>query len=69
MIWLFIVKETGNVRNEPAHPYSFIRAFSVLALEPLHEISNNFHFECVDSDESLQPPLKLRHSKWYSVSS
>ena len=24
---------------------------------------------CVDSDESLQPPFKLRNSKWYSVSS
>ena len=24
---------------------------------------------CVDSDEPLQPPLKLRNSKWCSVSS
>ena len=38
--------------------------------EPVHEISNNVTFlTCVDSDESLQPPFKLRNSKWCSVSS
>ena len=28
-----------------------------------------WHLTCVDSDEPLQPPFKLRHSKWCSVSS
>ena len=35
--------------------------------EPRHEISNNL--TSVDSDEPLQPPFKLRNSKWRSVSS
>ena len=35
--------------------------------EPRHEISNNL--ASVDSDEPLQPPFKLRNSKWCSVSS
>ena len=36
-------------------------------IEPGHEISNNL--TSVDSDEPLQPPFKLRNSKWCSVSS
>ena len=35
--------------------------------EPVHEISNNL--TSVDSDEPLQPPFKLKNSKWCSVSS
>ena len=35
--------------------------------EPRHEISNNL--TSVDSDGPLQPPVKLRNSKWCSVSS
>ena len=31
--------------------------------EQVHEISNNIDLKCVDSDEPLQPPFKLRHSK------
>ena len=27
-----------------------------------------WHLTCVDSDEPLQPPVRLRNSKWYSVS-
>ena len=37
-------------------------------IEPVHEISNNVAFWRVDSDEPLQPPFKLRKSKWCSVS-
>ena len=37
--------------------------------EQWHEISNNVAFWHVDSDEPLQPPFKLRNSKWCSVSS
>ena len=38
--------------------------------EPVHVISNNvFFLTCVDSDEAVQPPLKLRNSIWCSVSS
>ena len=35
--------------------------------EPWHEISNNL--TSVDSDEPVQPPVKLLNSKWCSVSS
>ena len=28
-----------------------------------------WHLTCVDSDEPLQPPVKLRNSKWCSVRS
>ena len=32
--------------------------------KPVHEISNNVaFFRCVDSDEPLQPPFKLRNFK------
>ena len=31
--------------------------------------STMWHLTCVDSDEPLQPPFKLRNSKWCSVSS
>ena len=34
--------------------------------EPRNEISNNL--TSVDSDEPLQPPVKLRNSKWCSIS-
>ena len=35
---------------------------------PVHEISNDFDIlRCVDSDEPLQSPFKLRNSKWCSV--
>ena len=38
--------------------------------EPQYEISNNFDIlTSVDSDEPLQPPFKLRNSKWCSVNS
>ena len=38
--------------------------------EPRHEISNNVAFlTSVDSDEPVQPPVKIRNSKWCSVSS
>ena len=39
----------------------------ILTYEPVHEISNNL--TCADSDEPLQPPFKLRNSKWCSVNS
>ena len=38
-----------------------------IIIEPQHEISNIL--SSVDSDEPLQPPFKLRNSKWCSVSS
>ena len=34
----------------------------LFSLEPRHEISNNL--TCVDSDEPLHPPVKLRIFKW-----
>ena len=38
--------------------------------EPVHAIFNNVaFFTSVDSDKPLQPPFRLRNSKWYSVSS
>ena len=37
-------------------------------IEPVYVISKNVVF-CVDSDEPVQPPFKLRNSKWCSVSS
>ena len=39
--------------------------------EPQHVISNNVAFwqDCVNSDEPVQPPFKLRNSKWSLVSS
>ena len=37
-----------------------------LETEPRHEISI---LTLLDSDEPLQPPFKLRNSKWCSVSS
>ena len=43
--------------------------FIKLPFQPVHEISKNCGIlTCVDSDEPLQPPFKLRHSKWCSVS-
>ena len=41
----------------------------ITTYEPRHEISNNVILTSVDSDEPVQPPFKLRNSKWYSVSS
>ena len=38
-----------------------------LTFEPRHELSN--YLTSVDSDEPLQPPFKLRNSKWCPVSS
>ena len=38
--------------------------------EPQHGISNNCGIlTCLDSDEPVQPPFKLRNSKWCSDSS
>ena len=38
-------------------------------IEPRHEISNSGILKSVDSDEPVQPPFKLRHSKSCSISS
>ena len=38
-----------------------------LLVDPWHEISDIL--TSVDSDKPLQPPFKLRNSKWCSVSS
>ena len=44
--------------------------FETKLFEPRHEIANNLPFlTSVDWDEPLQPPFKLRYSKWCSVSS
>ena len=33
-----------------------------------HVFSNNVYLTCVDSGKHVQPPFKLRNSKWCSVS-
>ena len=54
--------ETSNIFIGAGSSFVFI-----ILLEPQHENSNNL--TSVDSDEPLQPPFKLRNSKWCSVSS
>ena len=47
------IRGSGNYANAPVSEY-----------EPRNEISNNVVFSTsVDSDEPVQPPLKLRYSK------
>ena len=40
-----------------------------LSYEPVHDFKQCGILTSVDSVDSLQPPMKLRHSKWCSVSS
>ena len=45
------------------------RTTELISFEPVHEISKKSGIlTCEDSDEHLQPPIKLRQSKWCSVS-
>ena len=51
--------------------YMRVPSLSLLLYEPRHVISNNVVFDkslSVDSDEPVQPPVKLRNSKCCSVS-
>ena len=52
------------------HAHFQSTALVIISFEPWHEISNNLSFLTIlDSDKPMQPPVKLRNSKWWSVSS
>ena len=62
------IKGNNLIRDETMDVSEIQRAWCQYRInEPRHEISNKLTL--VDSDEPLQPPFKLRNSKWCSVSS
>ena len=43
--------------------------YPVHLIEPQRDFQQCGILACVDSDEPVQPPFKLRNSKWCSISS
>ena len=63
------LRQTVNYYNIRVLVSNFFRGGRHFSIEPRHEISNSVILTSVDSDEPLQPLVKLRNSKSCSVSS